>query len=132
MTDQKKPKSDPLRKLKYIGYCKACSPPGNMTFTDFVSFARTYLCIQTNRLLKDPIWDIYGDEEVIVEYFAHVFSKDKDMRTKFELEIEAKKSDYDEFLEFANKSIEDNAVELEEIADGMEDSISFSPDAIGD
>lgn len=132
MKDQKKTKKDPLRRLKYIGYCAACTPPEKTSFEDFIRFAKTYLCVQNRVLFKDPIWETYGDEEIIVEYFAHVFAKDPDKKTEFELQIEAKKSDYDEFLEFANKSIEDNAVELEDKAAEMEDSVSFSPDALGD
>ncbi len=124
---------DPFKKLKYIGYCRACAPPGKgMQFKDFVNYVKTYLCFETKTLFKDPIWDSYSDEDLIVEYFARIFRVDKDRRQKFEAEIGKKDTDYDNFLEFADAQIEKNQEELNEKADELEDNVSYSPEVLGD
>lgn len=131
MSSQKKPK-DPLHNLKYIGYCAAFMPPGKALLPEFVIYAKTYLCIKNRVLFKDVIWDTYGDEEIMVEYFAHIFSSDSRKKEEFEGLIGASKSEYDEFVEFANKGIVDNVGELEDKAKEMDESISFSPNTLGD
>ena len=124
--------NDPLHRLKHFGYCAAFGSTDRLTLRQFITYAKTYLCIQNKVLFKDPIWDTYGDEEILVEYFAHLYTKDADARAKFEGQIKKTPSEYDDFLQFADKSITENAKELEDRANEMKDSISFKPDTLGD
>lgn len=134
-TKTKKKPHDPFKPLKYIAYCKACTPPEGMNYGEFLEVIKTYLCFETKTLFKDPIWDTYSDEELIIEYYARLFKNSPERREEFEAEIDKKdvlESEYDEFLKFADKGIEKNREELEEKADKLEDSLSFTPDTLGD
>lgn len=127
-----KPKLDPLKQIKFIGYCAAFTPPESNSFDDLVLYAKTYLCIQNKILFKAHIWDEYKEEEILIEYFAHVFAKDSDRKSEFEIEMGMKKSNYDEFLEFANNSIDKNKQELVDTLGDMEESINFTPNVMGE
>lgn len=85
-------------------------------------------------MFKDPIWDKYTDEELMIEYFSVLFRSDKIRREEFERDIakHTGKTNYDDFLEFADKAIENNEQELEEKSDSLPDKISFTPDSLGD
>lgn len=120
--------SDGFTRLKYIAYCRSQMPPEEVgsDYADFVAFAKHFLCSKTNRLFKDPIWDKYTDEEVIVEYFSYQFSdphNGEKTRIEFEKELLKGREDIDDWL--VSQSKKNEPVELE-------DKIEFSPDSIGE
>ncbi len=124
------PKPDPLKSLKYKGYCWAHTPPGDDTsIVDLTNYAKFYLCKHSNRLWKDPIWDEYTDEEILIEYFSHLFSKDEAARKEFEVEMNAGTAVYGEAIfDWLDKMVENNQKEMEEKLDAMPEKVSFSPD----
>ena len=130
----KKPQEnkDPLVKFKHIGYCRAfVSATGDkMTYDDLLNYAKSFLCLKTNTLWKDPIWDSYGDEELLSEYYMHLYSTDKDARKGFEDSIDA----YDkETYDWLDKMVENNQKEMKAKSDDMEDNVSFAPsDVLGE
>lgn len=129
---EKKPKpKDPLTALKYRGYVRAITVPGEeTTLEDFVSFAKFFLCKQTRRLWKDPIWDSYTDEEILIEYFAHLFFTDKSARTEFEVNAFSGTDTYGEDIyDWLDRKIAENQAEREKKLDEMPDKVSFSPDS---
>lgn len=132
MAEKKQQSKDPLLRLKYIGYCRAfVSPNGDeMTLDDLVSFAKNYLCLKTSTLSKDPVWETYTDEEILVEYYTHLFTNEKDAKEAFENSIDAyDKTTYD----WLDKMVAENQKEMAEKADAMEDKVSFSPnDVLGE
>ena len=73
-------KHDSFRTLKYIGYCLSQLPPDPKTrsYEDYVNHAKYRLSVERGLLLKDPIWEKYTDEEVLIEHFALIFDKDKE------------------------------------------------------
>lgn len=125
-----KKEHDPLRSLKFKGYCWAHTAPGeNTTITDLTNFAKFYLCKHAHRLWKDPIWDQYTDEEILIEYFGHLFSKDEVTRKEFEAEINAGTEVYgDDIYDWLDKKIAENQKEMKKKLDEMPDRVSFSPD----
>lgn len=129
----KKPENkDPLLPLKYVGYCRAITPPGadTMTIEDFVDFCKSFLCRKTRTLWKDPIWDTYTDEEIMAEYFSYQFVEDEDARIEFEKvsDIIVESGIYD----WLDEMVEKNQAETARVLEEMEENVSFTPDTIGD
>lgn len=117
--------------LKFIGYCLAHQPPEGAEFTmqDFVNYCKFQLCLSSQKLMNDPVWERYEDEEIISEYFAHRFAQDKEFRTKFESIMKG----YDEdTLDWLDEMIEKNQEELKQRTEELEDEIEFTPDKLGD
>lgn len=130
MARPKKKKPDPLIPLKYRSYCWAHLPPGDdVTMEDFVSFAKFFLCRQTKRLIKDPVWEKYTDEEILMEYFAHLFVIDEKAKIQFEADIDAGSKIYGEDVyEWLEKKVKENQEEMSKKLDEMPERITFSPD----
>lgn len=130
-SQKQKSKKDPLKKFKYIGYCRGVGKPGDqITFDDLVNFAKAYLCRQTKTLWNDPIWDQYHEAEILTEYFSHIFATNEEMRKQFETELNVEAYGED-LVSWFDKQIEENKKELEVLNDKMEDKVSFSPDELG-
>lgn len=125
----KKQESDPLQALKFKGYCWAQTAPGDdTTITDLTTFAKFYLCKHSNRLWKDPIWEEYTDEEILIEYFAHLFSKDQSARTEFETQINAGSQLYGEDVyEWLDKMVKQNQEETQQKLEDLPTKVSFVP-----
>ena len=130
-TKLKNKESDPLQALKYRGYCWAHTAPGDDTsLEDFVHFAKFFLCRQTKRLWKDSIWENYTDEDILVEYFAHLYSIDKASRTQFEVSAFSGSEVYgEEVYDWLDRMVAKNQEEMAEKAAGMPEKISFSPES---
>lgn len=85
---EKKPKSDPLRNIKAIGYAMAFRPlQGSTTLADLVRHAKFRLCSEKRLLMHDPIWDTYTDEQILVEFYALTFTQDSEAKALFEAGI---------------------------------------------
>lgn len=126
----KKKQSDPLKSIKFKGYCWSQTPPGeDTTMEDLVSFAKFYLCKSSRVLWKDPIWDKYTDEEILIEYFAHLFSRDELSRKDFEASMTAGTDLYgEEIYDWLDRKIKENQEEMQRNAEQQPDKISFSPE----
>lgn len=125
-----KKKIDPLKPVKYIGYRLSQLPKG-YTLNELVKYAKFQLAVTTKRLLKDPIWDEYTAEEILVEFFAHQFQEDEAFRVKFEQEFQDINGVIDDFANWADKQIaqEDKIRKHVQIMGGLEE-IDFNPDQI--
>jgi len=123
--ESSKTSTDPFFPLKYKGYCLAMTPPDgdSVSLEDFVEFAKFQLCEARNILRKDVIWDAYSDEEVLIEYYAILMSKDENLRKKMELEIGG--MDYAKDLDWFDRQIKTNKKEVDEIA--KEEEFDFKP-----
>jgi hypothetical protein len=132
MTQSKK--VDPFEKLKYMGYCLSQLPPSGITtsFTDYVNYAKFQLSLDKHRLLEDPIWEKYSDEQLLVEFYANLFSKSKKALKEFEDTFVGTRSEVDDFSIWADKMIEKNQAELEKKAESLEDSVRFTPETLGE
>lgn len=107
--------------------------PQTYKLMDFVRYAKFQLAVKTRRLLKDPIWDEYTVEELLVEFFAHQLNESTEFRQKFEQEIAGDVGDIDDFASWADKKMEQDAKERQKTLDRLEDNISFDPsDIMGD
>lgn len=119
--------------LQHIGYCWAQLPydEDNITWEDFIQYAKFQLCKITNRLMKDPIWEEYREEEILIEYYAHVYMVNKEERARFEAVLQGADENIHDWLD---SMIEKNQGEVEkQIKEmGLEDSLSFKPESIGD
>ena len=119
---------DGFDRLRFIGYCLAKLPPeeAEVDYDDFVRYAKFQLC-RANRLsMKDPIWDTYKSEEILIEYYALVFHNNDKEADKFLSKLKG----YDEDIyDWFDEQISKNQEELENQDD---DQISFNPESIGD
>lgn len=123
--------TDPLLRIKYMGYCMSQLPPeeANREFDDVVRNAKFQLCQISNRLMHDPIWETYTDEQILVEYYAHVFSKDKEEKEKFEAILRGKDPDLVDWL--VDEAEKENA-RIKQLGEQEEESVRFNPNTIGD
>jgi hypothetical protein len=122
---KKKTPRDPFFRPKYIGYCWSETPLDKVMFEDLSNFAKFQLCLATNRLMKDPVWDSYTTEEILVEFFARKFSKDRNYLKEFELSLA--KNEINDFGLWADKLIDMDNKEKEEKIKNLEENITFSP-----
>lgn len=124
-------KVDRFLPLKYMGYCMSQLPPEDVesTFEDFVRFAKFQLSLDKHVLMEDKIWEKYTDEEILVEYYANLFSKSKEERERFETQLAGSDPDVNEWFD---KMIEKNQAEMAEEASKYEDKVSFVPESLGD
>lgn len=130
MDQAKKKKRDPYRNLKYLGY-RLGQLPERYTLMQLVKYAKFQLAVKTRRLLKDPIWDEYTVEELLVEFYGHHFVENEDFRRRFEIEIGDVNGEIDAFSDWADKEMAKEA----KIREGTlgEDKIKFSPlDVMGE
>ena len=123
--------ADRYDRLRHIGYCIAKLPPKDedIEFEDFIQFAKFELCMNTQTLMKDPIWEEYTAEEILVEYYASLFHKNKDLADAFIRRMSGIEDD--EYQSFADWADEQDAEDAK-ILEGEEDSISFNPQELGD
>lgn len=125
MEAKPKKKRDPYRNLKWFGYKMAVAP---ISGPELVNFARFHLAKKTNRLLKDPIWDQYTREELMVEFYAHNFvDNPNQFKEKFESEIGDVFGEVDDFSVWADKEMAKEAKIRDETLNGMEDRVAFDP-----
>jgi len=125
----KKKKLDPYKNLKRLGY-NTSQLPERYNKDQLVTYAKFSLAKFSKRLLKDPIWDEYTEEELLIEFFAHQFEDNDKLRIEFEQEMNLNQGVVDDFAAWADKKMAEDAKEREQIMGEAEDSISFSPDDV--
>lgn len=126
-----KPERDPYRNIKYMAY-RLSELPSPYNIYDLVRYAKFQLAAMTKTLLKDPIWDTYTAEEILVEFFGHQFLEDEDLKADFEKQIGLANKGVDDFADWADKQMAKSQIENEKILGGLEDKISFNPNTMGD
>jgi hypothetical protein len=125
---KKKPEHDRFLKIKHIAYCWSKGPLGETQFKDFVKYCKFQLCFINKILVKDPIWDEYTEEEILVEYYAHVFMKDKDAVKEFEIGVsEGEVLDFGAWADLEMKK--EAEAQATKIA-AQEDRVAFTPDDV--
>lgn len=131
MEETQKPKQpDIMLRLKHIAYCRSQTPISGMGLKDFVNYAKFQLCLITKRLEKDPVWDTYTQEEILIEFFAHKFNVDKNFVTEFELSMAT--GEVLDFSDWADLQMKREQEAKEAKLKDLEDNISFNPgDVIG-
>ncbi len=121
---------DIFKRLKYIGYCWSQMPPEEtgIDLTDFAQYCKFQLCKINHKLMRDPVWEAYGEEEIITEYYAHVFANSKEKVKEFESSLELNKDTqiYDWFDEMIKK----NQTELNTKAVEDKPGFEFIPDSL--
>jgi hypothetical protein len=125
-----KPKQDQFYTLKYKGYCRSQTPPDrDMQLDDFVRFAKNFLCVATGTLWKDPIWDTYTTEEILIEYYSHLYSKDE----KFKKEFETALNMTDDTYAWLDKMVDKNQKEMGTKKEELPERVEYSPvDTLGE
>lgn len=114
-----------------MAYCMSQMPPDGVdsNFEDYVRFAKFQLSASKGVLMEDPIWDKYTDEQIVIEYIANVFTKDKERLKDFEMKLYGQDS---EIYDWLDAKVKENQEELAKTLEKMEDSVKFVPDTIGD
>ena len=129
--DQTKEKQidDIFFNLRYIGYCTAFMPPEGIDadLKDLLNYAKFQLCQARNILMKDPIWDSYSDEELLVEYFAVLLSNDKEKKDEFATILAGGDPD---LLDWFKKMEDQNKKDLEKQLSKQKDELTFNPSDI--
>lgn len=125
----KKPQPpDVMFKLKHIAYCRSQTPLSDMTLKDFVAYAKFQLCFKTKTLFKDPIWDNYTQEEILVEWFSHEFESNPQLVKEFEIGMS--KGEVLDFNSWADLQMKKEQEERAKKIRDQEDKVSFSPDDV--
>lgn len=119
-------------RLKFVAYCKSNLPPEGveLTYEDFLEYAKFQLSLEKGVLLKDPIWEKYTDEELLVEYYANLFEKNESAKKEFETVLAGVQGD-DGFEEWADKQIASSKPE-EPKDEEDEESFEFVPEEPGE
>lgn len=120
--------TDPLKKLKGFAYTRTFPNPEGVSLAQLIIIAKTSLCKLTNTLYKDPVWDLYTDEELLIEYFCHRLTTDEDFKEDVEVMYDIFDKTVNDWL--ADK-VSDLDAELEAELDAMDDEISLDMDTIG-
>jgi hypothetical protein len=131
MENKPKSKKGPLFKLKYMGYFLAGLDENrqDLTFKDFVRIAKFFLADERKILLKDPVWDSYSDEELLIEYYAVLYKNSEQARQAFESSLVSEGEAEDEF-EWMDTKIEENRKRIKDLkqkAAKIEEEIMFDP-----
>jgi hypothetical protein len=126
-------KKDSFFNLKYIGYVMSNLPPEEVEtdYYDFVRYCKFQLCKATQKLMKDPTWDKYEDEDIIAEYYAYIYSKDGEPKDKFEAALLSDGYNEDIYA-WLDKMVENNQKEMKERAEKLENEVEFTPDSLGE
>lgn len=124
----KKKKFDPYKGLKFFAF-RMAQLPQPFSGKDLVRYAKMHLAIKTHTLLKDPIWDLYTNEELLVEFFAWQFQDEK-IRDMFEQDLGDIDGSVDEFAKWADKEMAEEAKVRAKTLNSMEDRVSFDPGMI--
>lgn len=122
-----KVKTDPLKKIKYVGYSMSQLSDDNVTMIDFVRYAKFFLCSKTHRLMKDPIWDGYTAEEILAEFYAYQFNDNEKFLKEFELELIGDNGELDSFDKWVNSNIAASDLERKKTLESLEERVSFNP-----
>lgn len=129
---QPKKKVDPHRGMKYMGY-KLSQLPKTYYLKDLVRYAKFQLAHRNKILLKDPIWDEYTIEELLVEFYAHQFQESKEFRQAFEQSMGDVDGSVEAFSKWADEQMAQEAKIREQTLGQMEEKINFSPaDVMGE
>lgn len=117
--------------LKYIGFCLSSLPPEEsiIEFVDFVNFCKFQLCKINHKLMLDPIWELYNEEDILAEYYAHLFASSKEEKDRFEGNL---KGMDDTLYDWFDEQIAKNKIELEAKSKNLEEVIEFDPNTMGD
>lgn len=138
MADEKEKKKideksdDPFLKLKNIAYRVANHPAkfDDPDLADYIQYAKFQICFDRKIGLYDPMWDNYSDEQVLVEYYALLFEKDKAFKDDFEAKIGVPIEDDIDWME---QEIEKNRKEVGELKTTSEkksDEFEDTPDSL--
>ncbi len=124
---EKTPDIDNFYQIKYAGYCMSQLPPDGIEadLENFITFAKFHLCRASHRLMKDPIWDTYSDEELLVEYYALLFEQNKDAKEKMEQSFGLTTADAEDWFDEQIEKSKDEIVKIE-------DRVTFSPSGLED
>lgn len=120
-----------FKRLKFIGYCMSQTPPEGMTLEDFVLYAKFRLCEWRGYVMEDPVWDKYGDEQLLVEYYATRFEKDEKFRDEYNRENSL--NGYEEAVDWMDQEIAKNAEEIKNLKPtsmGEEDEFEYTPSVV--
>lgn len=129
MDQTKKKKVDPYKGPKYLGY-RLSQLPNTYVIDDLVRYAKFQLSVKSGRLLKDPIWDEYTVEEILIEFYAHQFEDNKEFRAVFESQMDDINGVVDDFATWAEKKIkEDDDIRAKTMGE-MEDRVVFDPSQV--
>lgn len=122
---------DKFLTLKYMGFCMSQLPPdeAGTSFEDFVRYAKFQLSVDKHRLMEDEVWEKYTEEQILVEYFANVFSKSKEERERFEIQLSGSDPDINNWFD---KMIEQNQQEISEKLKAQEEQVKYVPESLGE
>lgn len=133
---QDQPNKNSFFNLQYMGYFIAGfdTDRDDINLEDFAKIAKFFLCQEYGILLKDPIWDRYEHPaEIIKEYYAILYTRNKDARERFEASMVG--LDIDE-LNWLDDEIAKNQKEIErrqqELEAQFNEDIEFVPNTEGD
>lgn len=120
---QKKESKDPFGRLKYIAYCRNFMAPEEFSLSELTKYAKNYLCLNKKVLYYDPIWDLYTEEAILIEFYSLRMWEDDDYRQDIETAIKgAGKTEADDFSWMEKRQAEEDAKRDERIKELKEEA----------
>lgn len=121
--------SKDISNLQYIAYHQSFGPMDaeSLTIKEFSNSCKSFLCAKKHILWKDPIWDTYKEEEIIIEYFSYLFLENEAFRENYKNSMG---NSYDDACAWFDQAIEQNRIELMKLA--PKEDLSFSEKGLGD
>lgn len=101
-------------------------PPqeANITLADFINYAKFQICQERSILMKAPVWENYTDEEILAEYYAIYYYKNKNELTAFESQLEGEDPD---LMDWFTKMEKENQKDIEKMLKNQPETLSLNP-----
>ena len=81
---KERPVNEPWLGLKLIAAYRVRLPdPKDVNDEVLRDYAKWQICKARNKLFKDPIWDDYTDEEILIEFFGIIFEQNPEALEEF-------------------------------------------------
>lgn len=111
--------------------CLSQLPPEPIkpTFEDLVNTAKFHLSLEKKVLLHDPIWDTYSDEDILVEWYAIVASKDEKFCQDLLFRLGTGYADDRDFLDKLVEENQKHIINNNEVLDSTEE-FEFTPNDV--
>lgn len=79
----KKLSDEPWLGLKLIAAYRVKLPEEGVTDAILLDFAKWQICKSRNIMFRDPIWDDYTEEEILIEFFGIMYDENEELLTEF-------------------------------------------------
>jgi len=113
---KKKKEKDIWFRMKYMGYCLSNMPVLDETWEvkDYYRMVRFQLAKRWGVSMKNPVFNEYRDEELVVEYFAHRCDEEPEFKESIEHVLNGTLPEYEDAVGWIEEQEEKNKAAIAE------------------